>query len=329
MPEPRTETNESSSTVLSCDNSSQDVVNSNHNAKYSNESKLPTSPPPLLFDDARVEKSASTESNDKSDNSSVNLQVVAALTNCEPEPDSIGKICPSRYEMGDSEDVPSSPKPNLQTSSTSCENQKTSSGQDQSNFCSSSITMPEENSQQSSSTHYARNISYQPSFSDLQDEYLHQICSQIGSNIQSDAFVPDIVTHNVPGNVDGKLCVIHPQTFQGADSLLSMNKPTMPHLSPHDKSAWSSTSSISTRPNTDNLSSMSKFTTRFGFSGRSTHDGNIGAHETAASESKEYNERKDNKSNLEMKHLSSSPRNTSAEVSRTKKDIVAFKSTAV
>ena len=189
--------------------------------------------------------------------------------------------------------------------------------------------MPEENSQQSSSTHYARNISYQPSFSDLQDEYLHQICSQIGSNIQSDAFVPDIVTHNVPGNVDGKLCVIHPQTFQGADSLLSMNKPTMPHLSPHDKSAWSSTSSISTRPNTDNLSSMSKFTTRFGFSGRSTHDGNIGAHETAASESKEYDERKDNKSNLEMKHLSSSPRNTSAEVSRTKKDIVAFKSTAV
>ena len=367
MPETTTDTNESSSTVLSCDNSSQDVENSKSNAKYSNESKLLTCPPPLSFDDIKVETPDSTESNNKSDNSSVNQPLVSTsisktteiktssreiekclsskdkvcaqldkknfgkqLTNCESETVFIGKNCTRNNEEAGLEGTAASQV--LQMPSTFCGTQNASSEtviMPLTNFCSSSASIPEENCNQSSSTHPTGNLSYQPSFSDLQDEYLHQICSRIGSNIQSDAFVPDIITHGVPGNVDGNICVINPQTFQGADSFLSMNKPITPHLSPHDKSAWSSTSSIATRPNTDNSSSMSKFTTRFGSSGRMYHEGNRKVSETGASESKGHMTGEDNKSNLEMSTLSSNLQNASAEASRNKKDIIAFKSTAV
>ena len=67
MPEPTTETIESSSAVLSCDNSSQDVENPTFNAKFSDKSKLPTSPPSLSLDDSSVAISAPTESNNKSE----------------------------------------------------------------------------------------------------------------------------------------------------------------------------------------------------------------------------------------------------------------------
>ena len=330
MPEPTTETIESSSAVLSCDNSSQDVENPTFNAKFSDKSKLPTSPPSLSLDDSSVAISAPTESNNKSDNSSDlilkeqpcvksnEVKMEKSVSNCESNA-VMNVITDSQAENAALETAVCSLETMSQIATASTRSHNPSNEQDtvlRPNLCSFSASIPEEHHPEQSSIHPSRNITYQPSFSDLQDEYLHQICSRIGSNIKSDAFVPDIVTHNVSGDIDGSLCVIHPQTFQGADSFLT----------PHDKSAWSSTSSIATRPNTDNVSSMSKFTTRFG---KSSDEGNRVVHETGASGVQGYIQGVDYKSNFEMENLSSTSHDASAEVCRTKKDILAFKSTAV
>ena len=72
MPEQTTETIESPSAVLSCDNSSQDVGNTNINAKNPDKSNSSTCPPPLSSRDSSVANSASTDSNSKSDNSCIN-----------------------------------------------------------------------------------------------------------------------------------------------------------------------------------------------------------------------------------------------------------------
>ena len=369
MPEKTNETIESSSTVLSCDNSSQDVENTNMNAKKSDKSKSSASPPPLTFHDSSVANSESSDTNSKRDNSCANhplnsnqiagtQEAIQCLmdnekcldvgekdcldleaSNCAKPVTNVGsssasnaKTCFLKKDGTDLAIVISSSKPASQTASELTGLNTPSTELELmpiSNYCASSSAITEESFPQASSTHSSRNITYQPSFSSLQDEYLHEICSRIGSNVDRDAYIPDIVTHNVSGNIDGKLCVIHPQTFQGADSTFNKSKSDTPHLSPYDKSAGSSTSSIATRPNTDNQSSMSKVTTRFGASRRNAFEGGRMADQTGAPEFEGYIQGMDNKSNLEMKNLSCSPHNVNTEVSRTKKDIITFKSTAV
>ena len=112
-----------------------------------------------------------------------------------------------------------------------------------------------------------KEIVQQPSFSSLQDEYFHEMITRIGTDVDNDKYVQDISTLSESSDRDRIICVMAPYpTKGGVDCVLDIDQTKLntPQVSPHEKSAWSSTSSISTRPNTDNPSSMSNVITRFG-----------------------------------------------------------------
>ena len=137
---------------------------------------------------------------------------------------------------------------------------------------SSTSCMPElqlnvSNEQQKLCEPGTKEIVQQPSFSSLQDEYFHEMITRIGTDVDNDKYVQDISTLSESSDGDRIICVMAPYpTKGGVDCVLDIDQTKLntPQVSPHEKSAWSSTSSISTRPNTDNPSSMSNIITRFG-----------------------------------------------------------------
>ena len=137
---------------------------------------------------------------------------------------------------------------------------------------SSNLYMPDlqldvSNEQQKLCEPGTKEIVQQPSFSSLQDEYFHEMITRIGTDVDNDKYVQDISTLSESSDRDRIICVMAPYpTKGGVDCVLDIDQTKLntPQVSPHEKSAWSSTSSISTRPNTDNPSSMSNVITRFG-----------------------------------------------------------------
>ena len=376
MPEKSTETILSSSTESSCDRHKlQDSKNPDDNAKCSNNTSLPTSPPPLSFVDTSLTPSSVKEDNNKSDNSAVNqplkqLQIYSTqeidqismqekeephcFNICEQKPsdrklnekrldDSIlehhshrtlhFKLTSDRNPLSELDPTTFYQSQTRKTSSTLITANNPSNEfelQPLSTFSASYTSVPEPSFPPAPLEHTTKYVSNQPSFSDLQDEYFHEIINRIGTNIDAEKFVPDNISTGVlSSDNDRKDCVTYPQTIKGADCLTTADKDKQSplHGSPHEKSAWSSTSSIATKPNTDNLSSMSKIITRFGASRQHPQEGtgedyNVGASQLQNTPTVMVAE----SSNIENKTLS-----TSLESSNkgNKADIKTFKSTAV
>ena len=174
----------------------------------------------------------------------------------------------------------------------------------------------------------SKNIFQQPSFSDLQDEYFHEMITRIGSNIVSDESTPVVLS-----NKSTKICVIASPTIKGADCILTTDKCTSstPQISPHEKSTWSSTSSIATRPNTDNPSSMSRVTTRFGTSKNCPHeDASKNYKVVGAPQFQNYPSEVGIELHSEIKGLSHNIKDSKREPpANDENDIKTFKSTAV
>jgi len=137
-----------------------------------------------------------------------------------------------------------------------------------SNSCMPDLQLNVSNEQQKLCEPGTKEIVQQPSFSSLQDEYFHEMITRIGTDVDNnDEYVQDTSTLSESSDRDRIVCVMAPYpTKGGTDCVLDIDQTKLntPQVSPHEKSAWSSTSSISTRPNTDNPSSMSNVITRFG-----------------------------------------------------------------
>jgi hypothetical protein len=375
VPEKSNETILSSSTESSCDRHKlQDSKNTDDNAKCSDNSSLPTSPPPLLFVDTSLTPSSLNESNIKSDNSAVkqplkkgqtcSTQDIDQLSMQEKEEPHCFNICeqkPSGRKLDEkhfddsildhhshsilhlkltsdqnpiSEIEPTTfyQLPTAKTSSTFIGANNPSNEfelQPLSTFSASCTAVPEHSFPPAPLRHTSTYFSNQPSFSVSQDEYLHGIITRIGTDIDSDAYEPDKAASSVFTDNDRKDFVKIPQDIKGADRLTTADKDKLRPLqgSPHEKSAWSSTSSIATNPNTDNQSSMSKVITRFGASRQHPQEGtgedyNVGSSQLQNNPTVMVAE----SSNIEKKRLS-----TSLESSNTgkKTDMKTFKSTAV
>ena len=135
------------------------------------------------------------------------------------------------------------------------------------NPCMPDLQLNVSNEQQKLCEPGTKEIVQQPSFSSLQDEYFHEMITRIGTDVDNDKYVQDTSTLSESSDRDRIICVMAPYpTKGGVDCVLDIDQTKLntPQVSPHEKSAWSSTSSISTRPNTDNPSSMSNVITRFG-----------------------------------------------------------------
>lgn len=191
--------------------------------------------------------------------------------------------------------------------------------------------LPRNPSPQDSLNPISKNIFHQSSFTDLQDEYFHEMINRIGTNIDPDVFVPDDSTPVVLSDKDKIICVIAPKSIKGADCILTADKskPSAPEVSPHEKSTWSSASSIATRPNIDNPSSMSRVMTRFGASRNNPHEDTSKNYKVGASQFQNYPSGVAIESNPEMYRLSHNVKDSKKEVSTNKNDIKTFKSTAV
>lgn len=137
-----------------------------------------------------------------------------------------------------------------------------------SNSCMPDLQLNVSNEQQKLCEPGTKEIVQQPSFSSLQDEYFHEMITRIGTDVDNnDEYVQDTSTLSESSDRDRIVCVMAPYPTKGSvDCVLDIDQTKLntPQVSPHEKSAWSSTSSISTRPNTDNPSSMSNVITRFG-----------------------------------------------------------------
>ena len=176
-----------------------------------------------------------------------------------------------------------------------------------------------------------KDIVQQPSFSSLQDEYFHEMITRIGTDVDNDRYVQDISTLSEFSDRDRIICVMaHHPTKGGADCVLDIDqtKLIMPQVSPHEKSAWSSTSSISTRPNTDNPSSMSNVMTRFG-APRKNQRANTADDMCEHRPSQLQNDTTDSGNQSYSKDSFLSPHVKISENSSKKTDAKTFKSTAV
>ena len=368
MPEKSNETILSSSTESSCDRHTlQDSKNTDDNAKCSNNVSLPTSPPPLSFVDTSLTPSSLKEANNKSDNSAVkqafcSSQEIDQLSMQEKEEPHCFNICeqkPTERKLNEkcfddsildhhshsklhfkpisdrnpiSEleptkfyQLPTHKKSFIGANNPSNEFEL----QPLSTFSASCKSVPEDSFPPAPLEHTSKYFSNQPSFSDLQDEYLHEIITRIGTDIDSDAYVPDNVSPNVFSDNDRKDYVTYPQNIKGADCLTISDKGKLSplHGSSHEKSAWSSTSSIATKPNTDNLSSMSKIITRFGASRQHPQEGTgedykVGASQLQNNPTVMVAESSNIEEKMVLPSLESS--NTGKKI-----DIKTFKSTAV
>ena len=176
-----------------------------------------------------------------------------------------------------------------------------------------------------------KEIVQQPSFSSLQDEYFHEMITRIGTDVDNDKYVQDISTLSESSGRDRIICVMAPYpTKGGVDCVLDIDQTKLntPQVSPHEKSAWSSTSSISTRPNTDNPSSMSNVITRFG-APRKNQTANAADDMCEHRPSQLQNDTTDSGNQSYSKDSFLSPHVKISENSSKKTDAKTFKSTAV
>ena len=188
----------------------------------------------------------------------------------------------------------------------------------------------------------SRNIVPQISFSDVQDKYFHSMITRIATN--TDEFsVPD-TPPTISSDLGRQICVTTiPQIIKGADCTLTTNnsmpfiQPTTCACSPTIMSAWSSASSVATRTNTDNHSSMSLIVTNFSASKKKSSkeytgdDGTTSAlriprNPTAVTRD-DINTEDNTVVSMEMhQNIAASSRNTSKS---SKNKVKTFKSTAV
>ena len=369
MPEITTENNNSSSIVSSCNIATLQDDKDNDNAKCLDKSLLPTSPPLFPSADTNLTSASSSESNIKSDSSVVKqpfkqmdmtqenqgqstqanesfyvineqkpLQKLSEkkLDDLNTNPKSriasdVNSIC-REDENVDFEQVKSYPLPTTK-SSLSC----TYNPSNPTELQSFPVLSTEEKfksktaSLQSPCDPMSTNIFQQPSFSDLQDEYFHEMITRIGTDITSAVSVPDNTTPSVASDTKRKTCVTVPHTTQGADciSTTDNNKLFTQQLSPHEKSACSSTSSIATRPNTDNVSSMSMIVTKFGASSKKPNEYTGDDYKAGAGQFQNYPTGVSTDTNTKTNTLSPNIHDSKKETSGDRKDIKTFKSTAV
>ena len=200
-----------------------------------------------------------------------------------------------------------------------------------SNPCMPDLQLNVSNEQQKLCEPGTKEIVQQPSFSSLQDEYFHEMITRIGTDVDNDKYVQDISTLSESSDRDRIICVMAPYpTKGGTDCVLDIDQTKLntPQVSPHEKSAWSSTSSISTRPNTDNPSSMSNVITRFG-APRKNQRANAADDMCEHRPSQLQNDTTDSGNQSYSKDSFLSPHVKISENSSKKTDAKTFKSTAV
>ena len=112
----------------------------------------------------------------------------------------------------------------------------------------------------------SQNVFRHPSFSKSQDEYFHEMITRIGTDINPEDFVPDNSIHSLPSEPKRNTCVTVPQTIQAAECISTTENRNLrkQQILPHERSDWSSTSSVATRPKADKLASKSTQGTKFG-----------------------------------------------------------------
>ena len=201
-----------------------------------------------------------------------------------------------------------------------------------SNSCMPDLQLNVSNEQQKLCEPGTKEIVQQPSFSSLQDEYFHEMITRIGTDVDNnDEYVQDTSTLSESSDRDRIVCVMAPYPTKGSvDCVLDIDQTKLntPQVSPHEKSAWSSTSSISTRPNTDNPSSMSNVITRFG-APRKNQRANTADDMCEHRPSQLQNDTTDSGNQSYSKDNFLSPHVKISENSSKKTDAKTFKSTAV
>ena len=201
-----------------------------------------------------------------------------------------------------------------------------------SNSCMPDLQLNVSNEQQKLCEPGTKEIVQQPSFSSLQDEYFHEMITRIGTDVDNnDEYVQDTSTLSESSDRDRIVCVMAPYPTKGSvDCVLDIDQTKLntPQVSPHEKSAWSSTSSISTRPNTDNPSSMSNVITRFG-APRKNQRANPADDMCEHRPSQLQNDTTDSGNQSYSKDSFLSPHVKISENSSKKTDAKTFKSTAV
>ena len=201
-----------------------------------------------------------------------------------------------------------------------------------SNSCMPDLQLNVSNEQQKLCEPGTKEIVQQPSFSSLQDEYFHEMITRIGTDVDNnDEYVQDTSTLSESSDRDRIVCVMAPYPTKGSvDCVLDIDQTKLntPQVSPHEKSAWSSTSSISTRPNTDNPSSMSNVITRFG-APRKNQTANAADDMCEHRPSQLQNDTTDSGNQSYSKDNFLSPHVKISENSSKKTDAKTFKSTAV
>ena len=201
-----------------------------------------------------------------------------------------------------------------------------------SNSCMPDLQLNVSNEQQKLCEPGTKEIVQQPSFSSLQDEYFHEMITRIGTDVDNnDEYVQDTSTLFESSDRDRIVCVMAPYPTKGSvDCVLDIDQTKLntPQVSPHEKSAWSSTSSISTRPNTDNPSSMSNVITRFG-APRKNQRANPADDMCEHRPSQLQNDTTDSGNQSYSKDSFLSPHVKISENSSKKTDAKTFKSTAV